>query len=416
MELCSLKEEEKKVPVPLNTPKELESIEFLNSFEHLYLQQQSWFKKLGEEVRDHTIKVLHRLWYTDRKDTDVALDVLSSVYVALVALTEISLEIMEAIIFEVLTVDGHKPKADEMEVFKERWQKYFIRVMKWISYAHSQPYHNVKLPIQRKAWYLGKELGHGTFSVVYNCHEKHLNSEETKHQYACKVFQSLDDIDCFMKEVALYDALEGVPGILKVFDVHPCAIVIQKCELTLEDVIQKKNYNMEHVILWMLQLCETMKVAHERRVFHHDLKPQNVMLASFKDPSIFVVDWGSGRTSPTVKDADFSRITTLWYRPPETWSEADLPLDWISVDLWAVGCIFYELVFRRPYISPPEYASFRQIKEEMTSARDRLVDSSSELKNHIRGFLRWNPSERWSWDDAITALTEAKDNLADCAS
>ncbi|HKU40105.1 MAG TPA: AAA family ATPase [Polyangiales bacterium] len=104
-----------------------------------------------------------------------------------------------------------------------------------------------------------------------------------------------------------------------------------------------------HELLGVVQnLCETLAYVHGEGVIHRDLKPSNVLVASSGKPVL--VDFGlaahigdaSGRE---VLDAETAPAGSAHYMSPE--QILGEPLD-PRCDLYAVGCMLFELVTGRP--------------------------------------------------------------------
>lgn len=81
-------------------------------------------------------------------------------------------------------------------------------------------------------------------------------------------------------------------------------------------------------------------------LINEDLKPSNLLLA--QNGVLKLADFGLARTF-----GDFVPMTptvvTRWYRAPELLFGAQYYGG--GVDIWAVGCIFAELMLRVPYFS-----------------------------------------------------------------
>lgn len=75
---------------------------------------------------------------------------------------------------------------------------------------------------------------------------------------------------------------------------------------------------------------------------HRDLKPQNLLID--KNGSIKLADFGLARAFGVPIRTLTHEVLTLWYRAPEILlgqKEYSTP-----VDIWSIGCIFYELAHR----------------------------------------------------------------------
>ena len=87
----------------------------------------------------------------------------------------------------------------------------------------------------------------------------------------------------------------------------------------------------------MIKICEGVKYCHDRKIIHQDLKPQNILIVN-SEPKI--ADFGiSDKIERTTQDLT-SRGLTKPYAAPEILNEHKIRF---QVDIWALGCIFYEL-------------------------------------------------------------------------
>lgn len=95
----------------------------------------------------------------------------------------------------------------------------------------------------------------------------------------------------------------------------------------------------------MVQLLKGIVHCHQRRIIHRDLKPQNLLV----DPTtckLKLADFGLARAFTVPIRTLTHEIETLWYRAPEVLlGQKEYAL---GVDMWAIGCIFAELIHQSP--------------------------------------------------------------------
>lgn len=103
----------------------------------------------------------------------------------------------------------------------------------------------------------------------------------------------------------------------------------------------------------LFQLLNGLYYLHTNWVLHRDLKPANILVTS--SGAIRIGDLGLARLFYKPLNSLFSGdkvVVTIWYRAPELLmgSRHYTP----AVDLWAVGCIFAELLSLRPIFKGEE--------------------------------------------------------------
>ncbi len=108
----------------------------------------------------------------------------------------------------------------------------------------------------------------------------------------------------------------------------------------------------------MYQLLRSIFFCHTHRVLHRDLKPQNLLID--RNGMLKLADFGLARAfgvpirTYTHEVSHFTvwsslsmiQVVTLWYRAPEILLGSKMYAT--PVDIWSVGCIFAELIMRRP--------------------------------------------------------------------
>ncbi|KAF3083452.1 cyclin-dependent protein kinase [Orbilia oligospora] len=143
-------------------------------------------------------------------------------------------------------------------------------------------------------------------------------------------------------------------------------------------------------ILW--QLLNGVSYLHQNWVMHRDLKPANIMVTASGE--VKIGDLGLARVFWKPLAALFNGdkvVVTIWYRAPELLLGSRHYT--AAIDLWAVGCIFAELLALRPIFKG----------EEAKMDSKKTVPFQRNQMQKIIEILGTPTKERWP---SITQLPE----------
>lgn len=164
------------------------------------------------------------------------------------------------------------------------------------------------------------------------------------------------------REMALCSELSH-PNVIRLVEIileDKCIfMVFEYAEHDLLQIIQHHTQPSRHPIAAsavrsiLHQLLNGLLYLHTNWVLHRDLKPANIMVTSKGE--VRIGDLGLARLFYKPLHSLYSGdkvIVTIWYRAPELLlgSRHYTP----AVDLWAVGCIFAELLSLRPIFKGEE--------------------------------------------------------------
>lgn len=195
-----------------------------------------------------------------------------------------------------------------------------------------------------------KMMGGGAYGVVAAAKDN-----ETGKKVAIKkipnAFEDLVDAKRIYREIKLLKFFNH-EHIIKLFDIirpdHPKTfndiyIITELMETDLHRVIYSKQpLSEEHIQYFIYQILKATQHMHSANVIHRDMKPSNVLLN--KQCDVKICDMGLGRGFEEEDESKTEYVVTRWYRAPEVILNAS---DYSkAIDVWAVGCIFAELLGR----------------------------------------------------------------------
>lgn len=96
-------------------------------------------------------------------------------------------------------------------------------------------------------------------------------------------------------------------------------------------------------VIW--QVLQGLLHCHQRRIMHRDLKPSNLLIDE-SEKNVKIADFGLARSFGLPLKSYTHEVVTLWYRAPEVLLGSKVYST--GVDIWSVGCIFFELAHRKP--------------------------------------------------------------------
>lgn len=136
-----------------------------------------------------------------------------------------------------------------------------------------------------------------------------------------------------------------------------------------------------HQILLGLVHC------HQRRIMHRDLKPSNLLVDEGGN-HIKIADFGLARTFGLPLKSYTHEVVTLWYRAPEILLGQKVYST--AVDMWSVGCIFFEMAHKRPlFYGDSEIGQIFKIFKIMGTPTDDTWQGIGDLPDFKASFPQW---------------------------
>ena len=138
----------------------------------------------------------------------------------------------------------------------------------------------------------------------------------------------------------------------------------------------------------MYQIFRGLKFLHSGKVIHRDIKPSNILANESCD--IRLCDFGFARDcgddSQSVELTEY--VVTRFYRAPEVMLSSQKYTT--HVDIWSVGCSFYELITGKPLFQAKNYLELVKLMIKELGKPDE--ESSNFIKNeHALNYIKKLP-------------------------
>jgi len=285
-----------------------------------------------------------------------------------------------------------------------------------------------------KEYHVSKLIGSGRYAEVF------LAEKDGKKVALKKILVRETNKIAVTREIECLKKLQDCTCVVKMLDhyrekPYHAVIAFELLEISLRQILDKKKQLPEDFVKNVaFQLFRGLQTIHERNILHRDLKPGNVLFT--RDGVLKLIDFGQARSIGTAEGASNLKLTslgigTLWYKPLEMIYRTENYGP--EVDIWACGCILYELLSGKPLF--PGNCDLVQIctiqsvvgvpREEEWPDLKKLKDYGkltfeeqegegfevrcSEMKSLIEKSVNVYPFKRIKTKDAVACCSEWRD-------
>ena len=261
-----------------------------------------------------------------------------------------------------------------------------------------------------------KKLGEGAYGVVY---EAEIDNEGEVEKVAVK--RNYGDVEnqgiSCIRELNFLATLNH-PCITKLKSVSLGDPFPKECPMTPRPQRNEMREDTHHFILEFSQHCLEdyylecedfyelkiimtqillgLEYIHHRRILHRDLKPGNVLVSKEKNlPYAKICDFGLSCFPSNYRPSTPGAVTS-WYRAPEICCEYD---DYsFPSDMWSTGCIFYEIVTKKPFIETEKDNSKHIFRDIVAVLPEKFT------QKEVSAFIRKGDCERFKhgYTDKLT--------------
>ncbi|KAK8957950.1 Cyclin-dependent kinase D-1 [Platanthera zijinensis] len=199
--------------------------------------------------------------------------------------------------------------------------------------------------------YLKRELlGEGTYGVVFKAIDTKTGKVVAIKKIRLGKYKEGVNFTA-LREIKLLKELKD-PNIIELIDAFPhkgnLHLVFEFMESDLEAVIRDRNIVLSpgDIKSYLQMTLKGLAYCHKKWVLHRDMKPNNLLIAG--DGQLKLADFGLARLFGSPDRRFTHQVFARWYRAPELLFGTKQYGS--GVDVWAAGCIFAELLLRRPFL------------------------------------------------------------------
>lgn len=264
-------------------------------------------------------------------------------------------------------------------------------------------------------------IDEGTYGVVFRARDRSSGEVVALKQLKVQSARSEDGFPIFsLREISILTKLNH-PNIVNCREVvtgitqDHIFMVMDYAEHELKVLLDRHEFSIAERKCLYKQLFAGVEYLHQRWIMHRDIKTTNILLNN--SGILKLCDFGLARYYGDPIRAYTHRVISLWYRPPELLMGQKKYT--VAVDNWSAGCVFAEVILRKPiFPGQVELNQLQLIYEVTGTPTEETWPGYDELPNRRKldfklALPRWRevfPDDEDVCDQGLELLSK----LLDC--
>lgn len=189
--------------------------------------------------------------------------------------------------------------------------------------------------------------------------------------------------------------------------------IMELAECNLSKYFRKIESDVGKLREVMSQILLGVEFLHALRIMHRDLKPENILIEKDEEDNIRskICDYGLSGYQTYYRPSTPGTVT-YYYRAPEICCNYDYSF---PVDIWSIGCIFYEMITKKPLVIPEKDKSklvfraiIRKVQEKFTCEYLDDYISKGKIKSFMHGYTESLDRDKSTFETRILSRVDSK--------
>lgn len=241
-----------------------------------------------------------------------------------------------------------------------------------------------------------QEIARGTFSTVYRAIHVHTGLE-VAIKAVFKNYSQNNTMQMTYQEISIMKSLDHpyIAHLYQVVETKECIYLIMEYvgSVTLLQLINRGGLADEDVIKKIfMQLASAIKYLHSKKICHHDLKIENIVIG--RGTIVKLIDFGFASCTEN-SSSEYNNCGTISYSAPELFLRTGCSE---SVDIWALGIVLYVMISGKlPFTDDNP----NQLIHKIVTTDYPVLHVSASLNDLLCNMLCKDPNHRYQIDKVI---------------